>query len=324
MKNNQINVLICSCGRRVELVKAFKKARDMAGVQGNVVCADMSANAPALFFADIKERVPRLSADNYLQCLIDICNKDEIDLIVPTIDTELQLLADNKSYIQQNTHAKVLVSDPEVVRICNDKILTADFFNKNGFDAPVTLSQQDLDNKNYDFPLFIKPLDGSSSINTYKIYNQKQLDFFADYIPNPIIQPCISGKEYTIDAFLDFDSNIISVVPRQRLAIRSGEILKGKIDLDNFIIQQVSQMLNVLRPIGHITVQGFLCDDGKFRYIEINPRFGGGAPMSISAGANSCLWLYELLQGKTIDKNTINIKDKVVFSRFDDSIMIEE
>lgn len=318
------NVLITSCGRRVELVKEFVKARNNLGVNGNVIAVDISHTAPALYFADYYELVPRINSADYIDLLISVIKKYNINLIIPTIDTELQVLADNKTRIKKETGAIVMVSDPVVIDICNNKIESAEFFKKNGFAVPKTLTLQDIEDKNYTFPLFIKPLNGSSSVNAFKVNTERELSFFVDYIDDPIVQECVSGIEYTIDAFIDFNGKLISAVPRQRLQTRGGEILKGVIDMNENIISDITCMIDKLKPIGHITIQGFLGEDNIFRYIEINPRFGGGAPMSIKAGANSCEWLYKIMNGTDIESAEISVKDRMVFSRFDDCIMIED
>ena len=90
--NKEINVLILSAGRRVELVKAFKSARDKLGFVGDVIAADMDETAPALFFADKKAILPRVTDVSYLGRLIATCIDDKVSLIVPTIDTELEIL----------------------------------------------------------------------------------------------------------------------------------------------------------------------------------------------------------------------------------------
>jgi len=105
------------------------------------------------------------------------------------------------------------------------------------------------------------------------------------------------------------------------MATRSGEISKGRIVRDNEIISSVLDLMKKLRPIGHITVQLMKTLHG-IKYIEINPRFGGGAPMSIQAGADSCEKLYRLLLGeKLIYSDDYN--DDLVFLRFDSSICIK-
>jgi carbamoyl-phosphate synthase large subunit len=321
---NNKNVLILSAGRRVELVKAFKNAQKKLNMQNaKVIAVDISKYAPALYFADNFYLVPRVTDIKYIDTIIDIAIKENIDLIVPTIDTELYVLALNKRLIEEKTNAKVLISDKEIIEICNDKNKTIEFLQQNGFDLPNTLNEDDLKNKAYKFPLFIKPKDGSSSINTFIINDEKELQFFKEYVKEPIIQERIEGNEYTVDVCMDFEGNVISIVPRIRIATRSGEISKGKIDKNNHVIEDVKRLMQTLKPIGHITVQCFLTKDNVIKYIEINPRFGGGAPMSFYAGANSPEFLLRMLNGEELSYCE-DFQDGLVFSRFDDSILIEE
>lgn len=319
----QINVLILSAGRRVELIKCFKHARDILGIEGRIVAADCSDIAPALYFADEMAIVPRISAgEGYVSSIIDICNEKSIDLIVPTIDTELLLLAQNRDFIEKNTKAKLLVSDYSVISICRDKVNTQKFFEENGFLVPHLYSEEELNSGKYELPLFIKPLDGSSSINTFKVNSKEELDIFRKIVDKPMVQDFMDGEEYTIDCFVDFDGKVISIVPRIRLATRSGEIAKGRIVRDKDIIADVMKVMEALKPIGHITVQ---CRKTKrgIEYIEINPRFGGGAPMSIASGADSCEYLYRILMGETLEYRD-DWKENLTFLRFDASIMLDE
>ena len=316
----EINILILSAGRRVELIKCFKEAAKIKGIKSNIVAADMSKTAPATYFADKSYIIPRVAQEGYIESIIDICNKEEIKLIIPTIDTELRVISANKYLIEERTKAKVLVSDKRVIDICRNKKNTNKFFEKNGFGVPREITLKDIEKENYQLPLFIKPLDGSSSINAFKINNEKELMFFKEYIKNPIIQEYIEGKEYTVDAFIDFNGNPITIVPRERIATRSGEISKGRIVKDRELINEVKNVIEVLKPIGHITFQCMKTNDG-IKFIEINPRFGGGAPMSIKAGANTPLNLYKLLLGEELSYNE-DYEDNMIALRFDDSIFI--
>lgn len=317
-----INVLILSVGRRVELVKCFKEAAELAEVESKIITVDLSNIAPATYFGDKNYIVPRIGEDDYIESIIDICKKEEIKLVVPTIDTELLTMAENKKLIEKETNAKVLISDMKTIEICRNKINTNRFFEENGFGVPILITDYHIKNSNYEFPLFIKPLDGSSSINAFRINNKVQLDFFIKYVENPIIQEFIEGKEYTIDAFVDFNGNIITIVPRERLAIRSGEIAKGRIVKDREIIEEVKKVITALGPIGHITVQCMKTKKG-IKFIEINPRFGGGAPMAIKVGANSPLNLYRLLKGEKLEYNE-DYENNILALRFDDTIFLNE
>ena len=319
---SDLNVLILSAGRRVELIKCFKNAASKLGVEGSVVAVDCSQTAPALYFADKFRLVPRIDSGEYISSLIDICNEEKISLVVPTIDTELLLLAENRKKMEERTNARILVSDLSVVNICRNKLNTQAYMESHGFKIPHLYTAAELRKDNLEFPLFVKPIDGSSSIDAYKVNNRGELDAILTLVRNPMVQDYMDGDEYTIDVFLDFDSNIITMVPRLRIAVRSGEIAKGRIVKDAQIMEDVRRLMEELKPIGHITVQCRKTYRG-IEYIEINPRFGGGAPMSIMAGADSCMNLYRLLRGEVLTYNE-DYRENVTFLRFDSSIMLNE
>lgn len=318
-----INVLILSAGRRVELVNCFKHAAKKLNVNGSVLAVDCSQTAPALYFADKGIMLPRIKSGDYVEAIIDICKKEAVSLIVPTIDTELLLLAEQKERIEREAGTRVLVSDIEMIKICRNKVVTQRFMEENGFLMPSMITKEQLSEpQKLHFPLFMKPVDGSSSIDAFKAHDEKELKTYLQMIDQPIIQEYLEGEEYTVDAFLDFDSHIISIVPRIRIATRSGEISKGRIVKDREIIEDVKRLLGVLKPIGHITIQCKKTERGV-AYIEINPRFGGGAPMSIMAGADSCSNLYRLLLGEKLAYNE-DYRADVTFLRFDSCIMLDE
>lgn len=278
----------------------------------------MSGLAPALYFADKHKLIPAISDINYIDNLISLCNEENVKLVVPTIDTELLILAENKQRIESETNAKVMISDLKLIQMCRDKIKTSDDLSNNGFLVPYLYSDQDIEQNKVAFPCFIKPKSGSSSINAFKVNNNKELELYRKFIPDYMLQEYVGGDEYTIDVFLDFDSNPITIVPRLRLATRSGEISKGLIVKHRIIIDTIKNMMDKFKFIGHITVQ--LKIDKEIKFIEINPRFGGGAPMSIAAGADSCENLYRLLMGEQLSYNEV-YEDDVYFLRYDSSII---
>lgn len=318
----EYNILILSAGRRVELVQSFQKAAKRLNIKSNVVGGDCSETAPAIYFADKKAILPRINEENYIEEIVNVCQRENISLVIPTIDTDLLLLSEERERIEAESGAVVLISNTEVISICRDKINTQKFLEENGFKIPKMHSDEELDSGELEFPLFIKPKSGSSSINTFKVNNIKELATYKSLIKEPIVQDFMEGKEFTVDVFLDFDGNLITVVPRLRMATRSGEISKGKIIKDREIIEDIKRLVEVLKPIGHITVQLMKTNKG-IKYIEINPRFGGGAPMSIQSGADSCENLYRLLMGEKLEYNE-NYRDNIMFFRFDNSICVNE
>ncbi|MGL5244654.1 MAG: ATP-grasp domain-containing protein, partial [Sarcina sp.] len=145
----RINILILSAGRRVELVKLFKEAAKLANVDSKVVTADISNSAPATYFSDKNYIIPRIGDSGYLESILGICKEEKINLVIPTIDTELIPLTNYKEVIEENTYARVLISDKRVIDICRDKIKSNKFFEENGFGVPREISLEDISNKNY-------------------------------------------------------------------------------------------------------------------------------------------------------------------------------
>ena len=280
----------------------------------------MSESAPALFFCDKSVMVPRISEIDYIPALLDVCEKEKINALIPTIDTDLLILSQNKDRFKK-IGTEVVISDSDRIAICRDKRLTTAFFESCGLCCPKTCD----DYKKYKegLPAFIKPKDGSSSINAFKVQNLEELEAYAHKISDYIIQPFIEGTEYTVDAFCDFDGNPIYITPRIRLSVRSGEVLKTKIAQDETIISEVKALINRYKPCGQITIQ-LIRQKGTHKdfYIEINPRFGGGAPLSIKAGADSAEALIKLIDGQKLSYCPNAAKDGDIYSRFDQSIKV--
>ena len=317
-----MKILFSSVGRRVELMQAFKKAAEELGVDLTIVGADITPSAPALYFCDETQIVCRIREPEYIPQLLSICEKENIDCLIPTIDTDLLLLAENKAKFEA-IGTKVLVSAVDKVKLCRDKRFTADYFISLGLKSPLPVD--DVEKYNIGYPAFIKPKDGSSSVDAYKVNNESDLRTYAAKIVDYIIQPFISGREFTIDIFCDYEGNPVYITPRERLAVRAGEVLKTQIYQDDVMIEEMKTLISDYKPCGQITVQLIQDENtGDNYYIEINPRFGGGAPLSIKAGADSAKAVIRMLNGETLTYEEKAARDRATYSRFDQSICVDE
>lgn len=317
---SEIRILFTGTGRRVELLQAFKNAALCLNVKMKIYGADMAGTAPALAYCDYSRKICAMKDDDYIPQLLEICSKDKIDLVIPTIDTDLLVLSQNTDKFKE-IGTRVLISSPKMIALCRDKNYTSDFFESCGLKAPRPINDYRLYKGEY--PCFIKPKDGSSSIDAYRVNTEDELVMYAEKIGDYIIQPFIEGKEYTVDIFCDFDGEPIYITPRERIAVRSGEVLKTRIELDKIIIEESKRLIQSFKPCGPMTVQLIRQNTtGDDYYIEINPRYGGGAPLSIKAGADSAAALIRLLQGEKLEYNEAAARDGEVYSRFDQSIRI--
>lgn len=311
-----MRVLITSVGRRVELIQGFSNAAKRLNIELEIWGADIDKTAPALQFCQRQVIVPAIKHPDYIPFLKKICREERIDALVPTIDTDLLLLSENRDDFGST---RVIVSKQEKVAICRDKRLTAAYFCTLGLNSPRPVDEWEKYDAGY--PAFIKPKDGSSSIFAYKVNSKSELKEYAAHVPDYIVQPYIEGEEYTVDIFCDFDGKPILITPRKRLAVRSGEVLKTEIRQDEHIISEIKKLCEDFHPCGQITVQLIReRNSGEDYYIEINPRFGGGAPLSMKAGADSAEMLLRLLNGEKLAYIEYAAEDGAVYSRFDQSV----
>ena len=321
MNTDTIRILFTSVGRRVELMQEFRSAAQELKLQTELYGADMTETAPALRFCDHTVIVPRIKDDAYIPTLLENCKNYHIDAVIPTIDTDLLLLAKTKGEFEK-IGTTVIVSDEDKIKLCRDKRLTSAYFVSVGLLAPMPVDDFKMYSGGY--PAFIKPKDGSSSVFAYKVNSPEELESMAKQVPDYIIQPFIDGAEYTVDVFCDFNGNPVYITPRIRLATRSGEVLKTEISQDETIISEIKQLLKDYRPCGAITVQLIRQKEtNKDYYIEINPRYGGGAPLTMRAGANSAKAILRLLAGEQIGYQPYAAENNAVYCRFDQSIRVK-
>jgi len=316
----KIKILFTSVGRRVELMQAFRTAADRLGIPLEIWGADMTDTAPALLYCDRVVKTCRIKDAEYIPSLLSICKTEGIDALIPTIDTDLLLLSQNKCLFDA-LNTTVFISAEEKIRICRDKRYTAAYFHTVGLESPLPID-------NYleytgPYPAFIKPKDGSSSIGAHKVETPEELKNYSEQVADYIVQPFVKGTEYTVDVFCDFEGNPIFITPRIREAVRAGEVLKTRIVNDEKIIKEIKALIADYKPCGAITVQLIRNDvTGIDHYIEINPRFGGGAPLSIAAGADSCEAVLRILCGERLDYVANAAAEGAVYSRYDQSACI--
>lgn len=304
-----MNILISSAGRRVALVNCFKKALKKLKIIGKVIAIDISNTAPALYAADKGYIVPRLSDDSFLESVYSIIKEENISLIIPTIDPELPLYAEHRNEIRKKTGAIVAVSDLKVIDICNDKYLFFEFLKSAGIPTPLTMEVSEAMKSRLSYPLFAKPRNGFASINTFAVSDRDELGIIGKRFPDILIQEYIKGREFTIDLLSDFEGKVISVVPRERIEIRAGEVTRSKTEKNKDIIMMSKAIAEKLGSTGAITLQCILKNNIPY-FFEINPRVGGGLPASIAAGADTPLKLIKLC---------IGIKLRPVLGRFSDN-----
>jgi len=315
------NILISCAGRRVELVKYFKESLLKISPNAKIFASDLNPNlSSACYFADDIIKTMPIADDNYIDNLLTVCVKNNIGLIVPTIDTELLVLSQNTQLFLDND-IEIVISSPDLISRCRDKRVTHDLFNNIGIQSPTIYEKS-----NIIYPCFCKPYDGSNSSGARIIYSKNHLTPEIDKNEKNIFMELVpeNYKEYTVDAYFDRNQVLKCLIPRERIEVRAGEVSKG-ITRKNYVYNYLKDKLKLLEGArGCVTVQVFgdpISEDIKG--LEINPRFGGGFPLGYSAGGTFPEWiLNEYFQNIEIEFYE-DWKDNLLMLRYDSMVINE-
>ena len=328
-----LNILFTCAGRRTYLLKYFK---EQLGDDGLIVATDMQLTAPALTAADIKEQVPAIYADDYIDITLDICRRHGIKALISLNDLELPILAANRQRFDE-LGVKVIISTTEVIDICFDKYRTAKYIESLGLVSPTTFVNLDeakaaLRKDLLRFPLVLKPRWGSGSIGIEFVNTLEELEEVYDMLLKKVkktilataskgdeyilIQQKIEGQEYGMDVLNDLEGNHRAVSVKKKLAMRAGETDKAQ-TVDNADIRAIGYTLGKnLRHIGNLDVDVFEKDE-KYYVLELNPRFGGGFPFSYESGVNFPGAIIEWLNGNEIDDNMLQPRFGEAYAKCD-------
>jgi len=261
---------------------------------------------------------------DYVRTLKQLCERYLVSLVVPLIDTELTVLA---PYVMDfaKLGSQLLVSSHETCELCLDKKKTDSFFLNAGVATPKLYSfEEALADPGLKYPLIVKPADGSSSIGRTQVNNLAELRFFSRYVANAIIQECVQGEEYTLDILMDFEGKARCVVPRLRIETRAGEISKGCTVKNRTLMEAGKRVAEALPgAVGCITIQLFLTSDQQIKFIEINPRFGGGFPLAAASGANFPKWIIEMVLKKSCSAAFDAWEDGLTMLRYDEAFFMK-
>jgi carbamoyl-phosphate synthase large subunit len=312
---SEVNVLFTSVGRRVELVRAFRRAYAELDLAGRVVGVDIDPLAPALRECDAWFMVPRFDEPGFVPALVEVCRRERIALLFPLIDPELPVLARARDELDA-TGARAMVVPAEAAETTADKLATAELFRRIGVPTPKRSTDA--------FPVFIKPRFGSAGAHTHSAADRAELDFWLERVPDPIVEEQLPGPEITTDVLCLEDGQVAAVCSRRRIEVRTGEVSKGVTVFDEGVARHCVTIAEALEARGPITVQCLMKGDEP-RFTEVNARFGGGVPLAIAAGVDSPRWLLAHAAGLEVELPPPGSYEQGLYmTRYDESFFIRE
>lgn len=236
-----------------------------------------------LYLADKFRLVPGCDDPGYLPSIVQIARQEGVDFVFPLHSSEIIKFAEQVDMFRSHG-VELTVPRPPVVTLCNDKKAFQEFLLANSFDHPRWLpSSAAVKN----FPVFIKPRWGSSSVGSYRADSREELDFLCRRNPNSVIQEWIEWPEVTVDCYVNRSGVLVACVPRHRVKIKDGKSVVSRTLDNNHITQAVNTLLQSLALVGPCNVQLFSDGRESIKFIEVNPRLAaGGLPLATKVGVN--------------------------------------
>lgn len=317
-------LLITSAGRRSHLLQCFRESSKVVGIDLRVLGADLQPElSAACQLADKGCAVPRCTGADYVPALLELCRQERINLIVPTIDTELPILSQHAAdFLKVGT--RVIVSSPDAVAVARDKMRTARFLETAGVPIPrtLTLAEYRKDPCSIPGPVIAKPVGGSSSVGIVR--GRGPGDFANLTAEGYLVQELWEGAEFTVNMFVDQQGELRCAVPHRRLEVRAGEVSKGRTEKVPVLDEGARKIVTALPgALGPLCFQAIVRESGEYAVFEINARFGGGYPLAHRAGARFTQWLIEEVSGLSCSANN-DWKEGVTMLRYDSAVFLNE
>ena len=289
-----MNILLLSAGRP-SCHGGIKSLKDI-NFDGKIVSVDSNEMSAGFYLSDSHYVVPNAFDDDYIGVLLNIVKKEHINLILPTSSNEIITISKH-SQMFEHFDVHLFMSSHESIMTCSDKL---DFYNK--CKSNFSLQKTSLDVKDIGFPLFAKPRKHSAGSRGIKVcYRKEDINCLDVNKKEYIYQEYLPGQEYTIDVLCDMNSNPLSIVPRKRLQTKEGVSTKAKVVRNSYIEKTCSDICRFLKLKGSICLQMKEDINANLKFVEINPRFGGGTYFASLAGINFVEMILKLIDGKNIN-----------------------
>ena len=305
------------------LLEAFRSAMSQLGLSGKLHVTDITSSSAAFHRADEGIVAPAVRSDEYVPALLEIVRSRRISLLVPLTDLDLLCLSREQGQFDR-LGCTVMIGPEPAIALCRDKAQTDELLKRAGLARIETLTLDDFRRRPF-YPCFVKPISGSGSIGSGVVRDERELvAHVATFGELMVVQEYVTGQEFTVDVYRSRDGEVRCVVPRQRLLVRSGEVEKGLTVNDPRIIAAASRLVGMLDGLwGVVCCQCRRDHEGQLRFFEINPRFGGGAPLSIAAGANLPLYLLQEVLGLPITARIGDFTDHLLMMRYHEAVFTQ-
>lgn len=286
-----------------------------------IIGCDLDSCVYAYHYCHHFYKAPSIYSEEYIYFLLDICRKENVDLIIPGHDYELGLFSKNIQLFK-DVDVEVIVSPNDLINISRDKFLWYEFFSCRGCSIVPTFRLEDfLNNPDLSiFPAILKPLGGSAS-QGIKIINSladiKAKD--SDCVIQPYLFPLKNDPNYSsilnavkndyfvqlseisIQLIFSFNSTFEGIFISKNTLKNGVPITIDPINPKEFMhTNEIMKFVPILiehKVKGPVNIQGRITESGLI-FFEMNMRFTGITGNRAQLGFNEVQFLVNNFLGK--------------------------
>jgi carbamoyl-phosphate synthase large subunit len=269
------------------IIKSLKQST----LDCKIIAADPNPLSSGLYWADAAYRIPFATDQNFGPRIEELLDREQPDVVLVGTDVELTHFSGQRAYLEKTFSTKILVSDPRVIAIADDKLETCRFFEDAGLNPPKSAAGEDYEAilalvDTVGFPLIVKPRIGARSIGVSVVNSNTELQQALAGRSGLVVQEYVgnSDSEYTASVLV-FDGEAQAAIVMRR-DLRDGNTYRAYTG-DYQVLSDAVRALGVaLQPHGPANFQFRVGSDAQPRVFEINARFSGTTPLRAMAGFN--------------------------------------
>jgi carbamoyl-phosphate synthase large subunit len=319
MTHKKIRVAITGAGGDVAV--GTIKALELSGLDLEFYLMCIDHNSAWLYRYPNRTIAPRAESPNYIDFLVRYILEHQIDVLIPTVDSEIGIVSSVAQLIFEKTGCRVFVNSLDSTKITQDKWATYKFLEKNNFSTPITfLFNDEFKSGQLNFPVIVKPRRGAGSkgiqiINTAG--ELKNLELSEELIVQEYLEE--GYEELTCGVYRSGGGRTIGT------AIFKRKLLNGSTQYaERFIDIKIEEQLFLLAELlqtRYLNVQAKF--DGKNLFIfELNGRLSGTTAIVAKVFNAPALYIREEILKENVEPSTSN--EIFVALRYRDEVFVNK
>ncbi len=268
------------------ILRSLKKSEEAYNLIGTTIYGDSVAQG----FSDIFELAPRTNDNGYIDWILEVIAKHNIDFLIPGIEDDVYKWVNHIPEMIR-LGARILLNNAELINLCRDKWAFHEFLK--GYNTPHLIESslsndfQELKNK-LGLPFLLKPRRGFASKGILIVSDEESFLKVREQVGPILMAQMIVGEiseEFTTSAFCDGNGGFFNYMTLKRKLSKDGFTDRAEVVDVELIYDALVLLCEIFKPKGPTNFQ-FRSHEGDLRLLEINPRISSSTSIRTAFGYN--------------------------------------